>query len=239
MVRGRSARSIPPPILTFGGIGEIDGVNVGRFGEGLGVAWMQEPRYAGTVSGRFNVKGAGTDRAQLTLTGGGRLARANLFGGSLSDADVTIDIDRGTLRASFNGRLNGIEPSIPLADQRFAASVSGSADVRTAVRDLLIRTPEVSDYDIGGSINIEASDVRGLHVDKGRIDGTFHDGVATLTRVDVTSPAIEGHGTGTLAFVDGQPSDFTTLFPPISPSCARSAMSRDCQSQAWCPRRAA
>jgi hypothetical protein len=87
------------------------------------------------------VQGAGTDRALLTLTGGGRLARANLFGGSLSDADVTIDIDRGTLRASFNGRVQGIEPpfrrrsTIRRVGQRFGRRP-------TTVRDLLIRTPE-------------------------------------------------------------------------------------------------
>ena len=78
--------------LRFSGDGEIDGINLRRFGEGLDVGWLQQPRYAGTVSGHFRVDGAGTTAATLALTGGGRLSRADLFKGTLSDADVSIAI---------------------------------------------------------------------------------------------------------------------------------------------------
>jgi hypothetical protein len=58
----------------------------------------------------FHVDGVGTSRETLALTGGGRLARADLFDGTLSDADVSIEIDRGTLRASYNGGWSTIDP---------------------------------------------------------------------------------------------------------------------------------
>ena len=57
--------------------------------QGSASAWMQDPRYAGTMAGHFRVDGAGADSATMTLTGGGRLTRADLFGGMLSDADVS------------------------------------------------------------------------------------------------------------------------------------------------------
>ena len=50
--------------------------------------------------------GVGTDRATLALTGGGRLvARGAVSTARSSDADVSIAIDHGTLRASYDGRL--------------------------------------------------------------------------------------------------------------------------------------
>src|SRR5207247_3747514 len=64
--------------LHFSGDGVVRGLDLNRLGRGLEVAWLQEPRYAGTVSGRFRVDGAGTDREALVLTGGGRLERADL-----------------------------------------------------------------------------------------------------------------------------------------------------------------
>src|SRR5205823_3124347 len=105
--------------ITYGGDGEIDDIELRRFGEGLDVGWMRDPRYAGTIDGRFQVQGSGTDRMSLRLTGGGRLHRANMLGGRLSDADVTIDIADGTLRASYDGTLASIDPAIALADRRF------------------------------------------------------------------------------------------------------------------------
>jgi hypothetical protein len=44
--------------LRFTGSGEVIGINLRRFGEGLQVGWLQDPRYAGTVSGNFHVDGS-------------------------------------------------------------------------------------------------------------------------------------------------------------------------------------
>src|SRR4029450_2019526 len=83
--------------IEYTGDGDIAGVNLRRFGEGLDVGWLQDPRYAGTISGRFRVDGTGASRAAMTLTATGRLARGELFHGTLSDADVTLTIAGGTL----------------------------------------------------------------------------------------------------------------------------------------------
>ncbi|MGE3706044.1 MAG: hypothetical protein AB7I13_12265, partial [Vicinamibacterales bacterium] len=81
---GRIDSSATP--FTYAGEGDISDVSLHRFGEGLDVAWMRDPRYEGTVSGRFHVTGSGSDAATMTLDGGGRLSEARLFGGRLRDA---------------------------------------------------------------------------------------------------------------------------------------------------------
>src|SRR5262249_56627604 len=89
--------------LQFTGDGEVRRLDLHRLGQGLEVAWLQEPRYAGTVSGRFRVQGAGTDAESLALTADGRLFRADLFEGRFSGADVALAIEHGTLRTTYNG----------------------------------------------------------------------------------------------------------------------------------------
>ena len=69
--------------IHYSGDGEIGGVDLNRFGEALDVAWLRDPRYAGTVSGRFRVDGAGSELATLALTADGRFSRADLFRGVL------------------------------------------------------------------------------------------------------------------------------------------------------------
>jgi len=193
--------------LHYTGDGEVDGIDLRRFGEGLDVYWMRDPRYAGTISGRFRVDGRGSGAA-LALTGGGRLARADLFKGRLSDADVSIEIAQGTLRASYDGRIARVDPAAAFADPRFEASLTGSGTVTATVRDLLTRSPALADYDVQGTLAVEGSEVRGVHLDRAGVDARLHDSMLSLARLEVAGPAIEGRGNGTVALVEGAASDF-------------------------------
>jgi TamB, inner membrane protein subunit of TAM complex len=194
--------------LTFSGEGDLNGVSLHRFGQGLDVSWMQAPRYAGILSGHFRVQGAGTDRETLALAGGGRLARAEMFQGTLADADVGIEIRSGTMTASYRGRFARIDPEIALDDPRFAAALTGSADVRTTVRDLLTRTPALGDYDITGTAALQQSSIRGVDLDRADFRGALHDGLLQVTSFQVQGGAVAGRGSGTLAFTDTGESAF-------------------------------
>src|SRR5205085_892075 len=67
--------------IHYSGEGDLRSVDLHRFGEGLQVGWLQEPKYAGGLSGHLTVDGEGSSVAQLRLTGGGRLEQVTLFGG--------------------------------------------------------------------------------------------------------------------------------------------------------------
>jgi autotransporter translocation and assembly factor TamB len=188
--------------IRYTGEGDVDGVNLRVFGEGLGVGWLQEPRYAGTVSGRFQVQGAGTDRTTLTLTASGRLARAELFSGALSDADVSIGLDHGTLRASFDGHFAAIDPAIPFMDPRMTSSLTGTGRVTATVRDLLIRTASLPDYDVRGALALGASLLREVPIESAALDAALVDSTLTLSDARTTGAAVEGRVTGTIALRD-------------------------------------
>ena len=195
--------------LRFSGDGEIDGVNLRRFGAGLEVGWLEQPRYAGTVSGHFKVDGSGTTAATLALTGGGRLSRADLFKGTLSDADVSIAIADGTLRASFDGRLAAIDPSIPFAEPRIEAALTGRGVMTATVRDLLTRAVTLADYDVDGTLTLDPSRLRDLRLDAATVTATLRNSTLTIAEIALRGPAIDGRGNGTVAFADDVTSDFT------------------------------
>jgi autotransporter translocation and assembly factor TamB len=195
--------------VRYSGEGDIDDINLRRFGEGLDVGWLQRPQYAGTLSGRFRVDGAGTSVATLALTGGGHLTRADLFKGTLSDATVAIAIADGTLRASYDGRLAGIDPSIPFADPRLESSLTGTGRVTATVRDLLVRTVALADYDVSGTLSLNRSQVRDVQLEAASLDATLRDSTLTIARLEVRGPAIEGRGNGTVAFAGDVTSDFS------------------------------
>ncbi len=189
--------------MHYAGEGDLGHLELTRFGEGLDVAWMRDPRYAGTIDGHFRVDGTGTDRTSLTLTGGGRLTEAHLFHGQLRDADVSVSIRDGSLDATYDGAFDGIDPSIPFGEPRAAASLTGSGRVAVKVHDLLTAPQTTwSDYDVTGAVTLGRTTIRGLEVDRGRIDGTLRDGRVTLRAVEAAGPAVDGRASGTLVVTE-------------------------------------
>jgi autotransporter translocation and assembly factor TamB len=192
----------------YSGEGEIQHVDLNRFGEGLDVGWLRDPRYAGTVAGRFRVDGTGGGSETMVLTADGRFSRAELFGGVASEADVSLRIDSGTLESSFNGRLDGIDPALAFGDPRLAASLTGSADVRTTVRDLLVRSPTWADYTIEGRLSLEPSTLRGIPIDSATTEATLANERLTIARLTVAGPAFAGEGSGIVPLNDRDAIDF-------------------------------
>jgi hypothetical protein len=213
--------------ISYSGEGEISQLNLNRYGEALKVAWMQDPRYAGTISGHFSVEGAGSDAATLTLSGGGRLTRAELFGGVLSDADVAVTMRDGSLTGSFDGDFSGIDPSVALNDRRYAATVSGSGRVQFDVDQLLVRPPALADYDIDADLSLMRSSIRDVALDRATLSGRLSAGVLDLASVSVSGPDFEGDGAGSVDFTSQQVPQFTYNIARVSPALLRGRVGQD------------
>src|SRR5262249_7912269 len=108
----------------YTGAGLLEHVDLPRWGRVMDVAWMQDPRYKGTIDGTFTVEGTGFDSATMTIDGGGHITNATLFGGRLAEADVSATIRDGGLSGSFDGRFTGIHPTTVFHDDRFESSLS-------------------------------------------------------------------------------------------------------------------
>ena len=100
----------------------------------------------------------------MTLTGGGRLDRAELFGGELSAADVSSR-SPWVAHGSYAGDLLHVNPALAMDDPLYEALLTGRATARLAVRDLLVRTPTLADYDIAAQLSVRSSVIRKIAVD--------------------------------------------------------------------------
>ena len=212
--------------VAYSGEGDLSGIDVNRFGRDLDVAWMREPRYAGTISGHFKAEGAGSGPT-VTLTGGGRITRAQMFHGSMTDGDVGIEVAGGTLTGSYSGNIARIDPAIAMDDPQYAASLTGTATLRATVRDLLVRSPELTDYDVTALMVVEGAEVRGFTVDRGRFRGALVNGVLRVDELESTGPAVAGSGTGRVSFVEAGISDVTYDFSLLDLSRLRDITGQD------------
>ena len=182
----------------YRGEGELSGVDLNHFGDRLQIGWMTDPRYAGTVRGRFHVDGTGSELGTMVLNGGGRLEEANLFDGRLTSANVSISIANGSLEGTYDGELVHVDPSIAMADPLYSAHLSGHGRGRVHVRDLLVRSPELNDYTVDATLAVNGSVVRGIEVTHGDVQASIADGTLHIARLVTAGPGVELDASGTL-----------------------------------------
>ncbi len=182
----------------YAGEGDLRQVDVNRFGRELRLDWLADPRYDGTLSGHFSVEGAGSDAATMTMQTGGRIEQAHLFGGSLSNADVSATVANGSLDAHFDGRMDGVDPAIASGVPAYKAQLSGTGQGTLHVADLLVRSPELNDYTLTATLNAENSEFRGLQITRGDVEASLAGGTLKLPRLALAGPAIDANASGTI-----------------------------------------
>lgn len=185
--------------FTYSGEGGLTNVDLHRFGVDLGIAWLQEPRYAGQLDGRFKVDGRGSDLATMRLEGGGHVTRADIFDGTLSDGETAISIENGTLTGSYDGRLSQINPAIAMDDPRYDARLNGSGSGTVTVAELLIRSPELNDYTVNANLQLSSgSEVRGVPIDRGAAVARMAGSTLTFDSLSLEGPALALTANGAL-----------------------------------------
>jgi autotransporter translocation and assembly factor TamB len=192
----------------YTGNGDIANISLRRFGDGLDVAWMRDHRYEGVLAGHFQVDGHGFDRDSMAITAGGRLMRAEMFHGTLSDADVTMSIENGSLAATYAGGFRSVDPAVAFGDNRSSATLTGTGSISASVQDLLTRDVTLDDYDVSGTLDLTSSSVRDVTFERARIEATLQQSQLTVRNVDATGAALDGRGSGTIAFAEERPSTF-------------------------------
>jgi len=190
--------------FAYVGDGVVRELDLGRFSEELNIGWLQGPRYAGTLEGRFRVKGTGGDVLTRRVDAVGRLDRATLFDGVFSDSDVSILIENGSLAAGFDGHFDGVNAATAFVDSRLDARLNGIGAVNVTVPDLLVRRPELADYQIDGTVTFEALAIRDVYLERAALTGVLTDGSLEIREAQVVGPLVDAQGTGVVDLIGRQ-----------------------------------
>ena len=195
--------------LHYTGEGPVAGIDLQRFARDLDIGWLSDPRYAGTVSGRFYVDAFGSDPATMSLSGGGRLSRADLFGGRLTDADVSIEIAGGSLTGFYDGALDGVDPALAFQDDTFRASLKGTGRASVSIPELLVREVDLSDYTVDATVALVDSTARGIQFNSVTGSAGLANGTLTLKDVVASGDTLSGGLAGTIGLADATTIDLS------------------------------
>jgi autotransporter translocation and assembly factor TamB len=216
----------------YSGDGDISGVWLPRFAQDLEIGWLRDPRYEGTMAGHFTVNGTGGDGSVLMLEARGRIARAELFRGTFTDADVTLSLRDGSLSATYDGLISEVNPAVALADGRFDASLTGSGRASFDVRHLLLETPSLDDYTIDSSLTLSKSTLRGVQLDEGALTSKLSGGTLQVDSAQASGPLLDGSASGRVELDGIRSSQLTYDVPRLDLAIAGQLLGREMAGQA-------
>ncbi len=204
--RGSIDTSAEP--VAYSANGTVRNLDIGQIGEQFDVATLREPQFAGTVAGNFDLTGAGASLDDLTIDVTGTNVDARLFGGTVSNTDLDLQIRNDSLAGSGRGQFAGIDAAILTADPGIAGTLNGDFDMKGALPGLFGVGFDSHVSQLTGSLSLSTSRLKGVDVESGTIAGEFDRGLATLTTAQIKTALGTGSGKGTIAVLRGD-SDFS------------------------------
>jgi len=193
---------------TYTAKGEVAGVDVQQVGREFNIPALATDRFRSTVSGPFDVSGAGGGSYPLTLDVTGTLVDSQLFGASIPRMDVTTNVADGNVRVHTDGSFAGLDPSIPTLNERLKGMLTGSVNADTTMRGYA-NGVTVDSIDTTGHVELGPSVVGKLSIDSAVVDGSYANREGQLKQFTIAGADLNATGSGTIALNDSGSSNLT------------------------------
>ena len=194
------------PLVTYSADGVASGLDLNQIGEGFDLETLRKAQYAGTVSGGFNLTGAGSSLDDLTVDVKGTGVTAALFGGDFSDMALDLQVRNDSLAGRGSGQFARIDSAI--ATQGAATGILNGRFELTGTMPGLFASgfqPDLSALD--GTVSLSASRVNAVEIETGSVAGSFDTGLASITALDARTNMGLVSGKGRIGLSRGD-SDF-------------------------------
>ena len=193
-------------LVTYSADGQVAGLELNQIGDEFELVTLREPRYAGTVSGGFNLTGAGSSLDDLTIDVQGQSVAASMFGGDFSEMQLDLQVRNASLSGRGRGQFERIDPSIAVGEG-YRGVLNGRFDLAGTLPGLFETGFSADVSVLRGSLALTASTLNGVEIDTGSAAGEFDTGFASLSAVDLRTRLGRLSGRGTIGWLRGA-SDF-------------------------------
>jgi len=195
-------------LVTYSADGMVAGLDIGQVGVAFDLPTLSLPHYAGTVSGGFDLTGAGSTLDDLTVDVKGTGVAAAMFGGRFADATLDLQVRNDSLAGSGNGRFEHIDPGAMAADPRLTGVLNGQFDLRGSMPALFTTGFRDDVSVLRGTVSLAASRINSIDVERASIAGEIDTGLATITAAEAQTALGRASGKGRIGVSRGD-SDFT------------------------------
>ena len=195
------------PVLAYRIKGPVGGLEPARFTRAFPEppAWLG--KFEGMITGLVELEGSGTTAENANTTAKVDLRDSVIWGVNVSAMTASASLTNRRLvadvRADFAGATHqtfGLNDQTPFRAAGHALIHAQVADITAPLRaDLINGTADVT---------LSAAEVRGIAVDSLALQAALQDGLATIAKLEVASPAARISASGALALEGAGQSDF-------------------------------
>jgi autotransporter translocation and assembly factor TamB len=194
------------PLVTYSADGLAANLDLNQIGDAFDLETLRKPQYAGTVSGGFNLTGAGSSLDDLTVDVKGAGITAALFGGEFTETTLDLQVRNDSLAGRGSGRFARIDPAIA-TEGAATGTLNGRFDLTGTMPGLFASgfLPDISA--LNGTLSLDASRVNAVEIESGSVAGSFDTGLASITALEARTHMGRVSGSGQLSLSRGE-SDF-------------------------------
>jgi len=185
--------------LSYRATGQVADLNPKRFAAPLDVDWLDDERFAGSLTGSFTFEGRGRTVDDLVLHTTASLDRSALAGARFPHADVDFAMANREIRAKFVGPFEEL-PGTLFTDRKELAdtTLNGSADMTVALTVPNVGVTEIVEAD--GTTKIEKSTIAGVTIESGEATASFAHETIDIKALALEGPDVKASAAGPFAF---------------------------------------
>ncbi len=198
--------ALAPGVIRYGARARLEDLDLGRLGASLDVAWLQDPRIAGPMTGAVDVQAQGRTLAELSLNAHAVLDRATAAGGVATATTLDARIANRRLDVDVDGDVAHVDPAVATTVASAAGDVSGHVKGHVSV-DNLGDTPTAEAFGFDGDVTLGPSRVAGRDITSATMTLQLAGGVLGVQRLEAATPLGAVTASGPLALNETAPSD--------------------------------
>lgn len=184
--------------LSYSASGNVASLNPRRFAAPLKVAWLDDDRFVGSLTGSFTFEGSGRTTDDLILVTHAQLVDSSLAGARFPRAQVDFEMANREIQADFSGPFEDLPGSLFTTRKELAdTTLNGTA--QASVKLAVPANNPVRLIETSGTAGLTKSTVAGIAVDTAAIDAAYVNDIATITNLNVVGPDVQATAQGTLA----------------------------------------
>ncbi|HKT81186.1 MAG TPA: translocation/assembly module TamB domain-containing protein [Vicinamibacterales bacterium] len=168
-------------------------------GEAFGIASLAEPRFATDLNGDVHLIGRGTRLDEVEATASGTLSGSKALGSDLTDVTFDAQAAANQAKVTVAGAFGGVDPAVVAERPSLTGDLNGTVQMSAVVTNL---SGPFSVDNVNGAVTLELtkSAVGGVDIDRASISADYQDRVANVQHLEITGPAANLTGQGTVAF---------------------------------------
>ena len=176
----------------------VESLDLERVGREFKIPALADHRYKSAINGHIVASGRGTTLDSMNVTANGTLTDTSILGGRIPSLTFDAGLADDTAHVKANGGFTGFDPAVASGKPAIHGSVGGNLDVDATIAGVS-HGVTADNVQAAGRINLDASTIGGLAIDRASVDGDYKDSSGQIRTLEIAGRDLNVQASGPIA----------------------------------------